>query len=162
MMQARTRTAEVKRVIMRPPSPDDLEVSAVMTMNADARRVANALAITEYMDAWMHMPETDEFLCTAPDVAPDQFGFDLYSSRKLRSSIRGYCLLSTAEHLVYVWSKAPCGAVRETVVDIHLQQVSDQCTVKLKHSGLSSMTESLWHATMWKRSLENLRRLMEA
>ncbi len=134
----------------------------MVTIRADARRVANALAITEYMDAWMHMPETDEFLCCADDMTQDHFRFDLYSSRKLRSSIQGYCLLSTPDHLVYVWTKTPCEAGRETVVNIQLHHASDCCTVKLKHSGLSTMDESLWHATMWRRSLDNLRRLMEA
>jgi hypothetical protein len=141
-----------------PAEPAILESAAI---RADGRRILNALTLPEYIDVWMYMPDTVEFLCTSEPASSRNIRFDLYSSRGQLGTIHARRLASTPDHVMYIWKKTQHGITSETVLDIRLKFSEARCTLELRHIGFSSTPDYQWHAAMWKQSLANLSSLME-
>jgi uncharacterized protein YndB with AHSA1/START domain len=136
-----------------------LDIFASVEIDAEVRRVMYALAIPEYMEAWLQLPEADRIECHSDRGSFDKFRIDFFSAGVWQGRINGSCLLSKPNRITYVWERAQAGSGGKSMVEIHLWG-NLNCTLKLKHSGLGNRTESEWHSTMWQRSLDKLCGLM--
>ncbi len=150
-----------------------LDFCASTQMEAEVRRVLHALAMPEYMEAWLQLPGADRVECHPDRRSFDRFRIDLFSCASRTGSIFASCLLSKPNKITYLWERDPLGerdCLRErnrlagpakSVVEIRLWGNQSRCTLNLMHSGFSSSEEREWHSEMWLRSLDNLRGLME-
>jgi uncharacterized protein YndB with AHSA1/START domain len=138
----------------------ELDVVMSVEIEAESRRVLNALTIPEYMEAWLQMPDAEKLWCFADRRKPNSFQIDLCSANAPRARIKGYCLRLDPDRIIYLWRNPCIVRTGATMVDIHLKSGPGQCTINLKHGGFCNMEESLWHSWMWHRSLNKLGRLM--
>jgi uncharacterized protein YndB with AHSA1/START domain len=141
--------------------PAQLNISASVQIKAEVSRVLFALAIPEYMEAWLRFPEIDRIECHAELRSFDRFRIDMYGSGCIRRSLYGSCLLSKSNRITYLWEREPAGDRPKSTVEIRLWGGPESCTVNLRHTGFWNQTEAEWHSEMWSCSLENLCRLME-
>lgn len=146
------------------PVPDALAPLDIITsiqMEAEVPRLLHALAMPEYMEAWMRMPGADRIECNPDQRSFDRFRIDLFSSGRFDGSIHGACLLSKPNKITYLWEKEGASIPVQSIVEIRLWSYLDHCVLKLRHSGFSTRDDWKWHARMWDLSLDKLRALME-
>lgn len=137
------------------------DIFASVRIEAEVRRVLYALATPEYMEAWLQLPEVERVECHPEQRSFDRFRIDLLSAGKRQQSIYGSCLLCKPNRVTYLWERDNSGSRFRSVVEIHLLGARSHCTLSLKHSGLSSENEKMWHSAMWNQSLIKLCRLLE-
>jgi hypothetical protein len=141
--------------------PITKDIFASVRIEAEVRRVLYALATPEYMEAWLQLPEVERIECYPERRSFDRFRIDLLSAGQRQPSIYGSCLLCKPNRVTYLWERDNAGSRFRSVVEVHLLGAPNHCTLKLKHSGLSTESERLWHSAMWNQSLIKLCRLME-
>lgn len=142
-------------------SAQSLDIFESVEIKADARRVLYALAMPEYMEAWLDMPEIDRIECHPCGRSFDRFRITLYASAACKGCIHGECVLSRPDKITYLWERSYSGACARSTVEICLKGRQHICSLRLRHSGFQSSAESEWHSSMWHRSLEKLCGLME-
>jgi uncharacterized protein YndB with AHSA1/START domain len=154
---------EVQSLAGTGPTPSGRElmnIFASVQLEAEMQRVLQALAVPEYMEAWMQPPDAERVECHSDSRSFDRFRIDLFSVRRLQRSIFASCFLTKPNRITYIWETGSIAEAR-SLVEIRLWRYQTRCTVKLKHSGLRSRAERDWHAQMWDASLNKLCALMQ-
>jgi uncharacterized protein YndB with AHSA1/START domain len=141
--------------------PIPLEVSVSVQIEAEPSRVLYALAIPEYMEAWLQFPEVERIECQPELRSFDRFRIDLTSSGGRRRTILGSCLLTKPNRITYLWERDLADGRPRSMVEMRLLGGPIQCTLKLRHTGFRDQDEREWHSRMWPCSLRNLCKLME-
>jgi uncharacterized protein YndB with AHSA1/START domain len=141
--------------------PIPLEVSASVQIEAEPSRVLYALAIPEYMEAWLQFPEMERIECQPELRSFDRFRIDLTRSGGSRRTILGSCLLSKPNRITYLWERDIADGRPGSMVEMRLWGGPSQCTLKLRHIGFRNQDEREWHSEMWPCSLRNLCKLMK-
>lgn len=147
-----------------PPLPDrpSMDIIASLRIQADTRRVLNALAMPEYMETWLQLPEIDRIECHSNLGPFGRFRLELYSNCESRGIIDGLCHLSKHQDKVtYFWDRLYAGTRATSMVEFSLRGGLRRCTLKLKHGAFSNRAETEWHSTMWHLSLHKLSGLLE-
>ncbi|MGB6692134.1 MAG: SRPBCC domain-containing protein [Terracidiphilus sp.] len=137
-----------------------MDIFASVQLEAEMERVLHALAVPEYMEAWMQPPDAERIECHSDPRSFDRFRIDLLSERGRQRSICGSCFLTKPNRITYIWETGPIAEAR-SLVEIRLWRYLTKCTIKLKHSGLRTWADRDWHAKMWDASLNKLRVLMQ-
>ncbi len=150
-----------KEIFSTASGPSPLAVSASVQIGAEPCRVLYALAIPEYIEAWLQFPEADRIECHPERRSFDRFRIDLFSANVRVRSIYGSCLLSKPNRITYLWERDLAGDRPKSTVEIRLSGGPEYCTLKLRHSGFVSKHEEEWHSSMWPCSLKKLCGLME-
>jgi uncharacterized protein YndB with AHSA1/START domain len=141
--------------------PETLAVSACVQIKAEPCRVLYALAIPEYMEAWLQFPEAERIECHPEHRSFDRFRIDLFCAGARQRSIHGSCLLSKPNRITYLWERDRTFDRPRSIVEICLWGGSTGCTLKLKHAGLWNQEEKEQLSRMWPGSLKNLCGLLE-
>ena len=138
-----------------------LLVSASLRIAADTQRVLYALAIPEYMEAWLQLPEMERIECHPCRRSFDRFRITTFSCGGRKGWIDVSCILSKPDKITYIWD-VDCGKTRsKSLVNIRLRGDRSRCTLKLQHRGFCDHPEVEWYSRIWDLSLGNLRELME-
>jgi hypothetical protein len=140
---------------------NSLDVFASVKIEAEVRRILYAISTPEYMEAWLQLPGTERVECHSERRSFDRFRVDMFLSDRTLQCIYGSCLLSKPNRVTYLWDKNHQGISRRSVVEIHILGGPNRCSLKLKHRGLANEEDREWHSTMWQRSLNRLRVVME-
>jgi hypothetical protein len=143
------------------PSPETLAFSASVQIKAEPCRVLYALALPEYMEAWLQFPGAERIECHPERRSFDRFRIDLFCDNARRRSIYGSCLLSKPNRITYLWERDHVFDRPRSIVEICLWGDSTSCTLKLKHAGFGNHAERERHSKVWPSSLKNLCGLME-
>jgi hypothetical protein len=138
-----------------------LNILASVKIEAEVRRVLYALATPEYMEAWLQLPEVDRVECHTERRSFDRFRIDLLSCGERRQSIYGSCQLAKPNKVTYLWERDYAGTRVRSMIQIRLLGGPTNCTLRLKHSGLSNPEEIEWYSAMWRGSLVKLCTLIE-
>jgi hypothetical protein len=145
---------------LSPVGPGQEDIFSSVQLEADIQRVLHALALPEYIEAWMQFPDTDRIECHSDRRSFDRFRIDLFSAGVCRESIFASCLLSKPNRVTYLWKFE--GAVSTgSIVEMRLWKYQSRCSLKLKHSGLATPRQREWHSEMWLLSLDKLCELMQ-
>jgi uncharacterized protein YndB with AHSA1/START domain len=143
-----------------PVPPGDAEIFASAQIKAEIPRMLHALAVPEYMEAWLQLPDTERIECRSDPRSFDRFRIDLFTAGRRRGSIHGSCFLAKPNRITYMWENPAVEGLR-SLVEIRLWSNSTRCTLRLKHSGLNTREEKEWYSRMWRDSLPKLCALME-
>lgn len=142
-------------------APASFDIFASARFATETQRVLYALAMPEYKEAWLQLPEVERIECHADGRAFDRFRIDMFHFGVRQESIFGSCLLSKPNRITYVWEKTYAGGQAKSIVEMRLWGGPHRCTLNLRHGRFHDREESEWHSRMWRRSLCNLCRLME-
>lgn len=137
------------------------EIFASIQIEAELPRVLHALAVPEFMEAWMQLPDSDRIECHADGRTFDRFRIDLFSKGMLKGNVSGSCLLSKPNRVTYLWDMSHPNLRSRSTAEIRLWCQGGGCLLKLRHSGLATQNEREWHSRMWQSSLSRLCGLME-
>jgi uncharacterized protein YndB with AHSA1/START domain len=141
--------------------PMSLDILVSVEIEAEVRRILYALATPEYMEAWLQLPEADRIECHPDRRSFDKFRIDLFSSGTPRGSIHASCFLSKPNKITYLWEMDQSGSGARSIVEFRLWNHLSKCTLSLRHFGSCDPEERERHSTMWHRSLNTLRGLIE-
>jgi uncharacterized protein YndB with AHSA1/START domain len=141
--------------------PISLNLSASIQIKAEPYRVLYALAMPEYMEAWLQFPDVDRVECHSEMRSFDRFRLDLLRFAKVQRSIFGSCLLSKPNRITYLWDRSRAGEQPQSVVEMRLSGGPDRCILRLRHTGLCKGDERDMYSGMWPRSLKSLCGLVE-
>jgi uncharacterized protein YndB with AHSA1/START domain len=139
--------------------PFDIFIS--IRIDAEVRRVLQALAEPEYMESWIQIPGSDRVECHADGRAFDRFRLDLYSSGKKLGAIDCACHLSMPNKVMYLLECGDAGCSSRSIVEIRLWGEANACALRLRHSGFQSDADKQWSMQMWEGSLRRLSRVLE-
>ncbi len=143
-----------------PSSSGNGEISASARIGAEIPRVLHALAVPEYMEAWLQVPDAERIECRSDPRSFDRFRIDLFAAGRRRGCIYGSCLLTKPNRITYLWDSTINEGAR-SLVEIRLWGCLSRCSLKLQHSGLITRDEREWYSRMWRDSLHKLCSLME-
>lgn len=129
------------------------EFRTSVAIQAERRRILNALLAIEYMDIWLTMPGIDRLECRAEQQSPQRFSIDMFVEGVSVKSIYGSCLHTKTDEITYL--------LERSLVRIRLRCGPRKCSVHLQHVGLSNSQEREWYAHVWSLSLTRLRGVME-
>jgi uncharacterized protein YndB with AHSA1/START domain len=137
-----------------------LDIVLQVVIMADVRRVFHALSILEYREAWLCAPD-GRGRCCVTGQTDDSYRIDFYRAGFLDVSISGSQQACRGDEIVFSWRKSDAPDTSASRVRIYLQGDSARSVLNLRHSGITSVAEHLWHQRMWGRSLEKLGWLLE-
>jgi len=134
-----------------------LHVSAEIA--AAQRCLFYALTLPEYLEAWLHMPETTAVRATLAR-RPDELRLDRYRFLQHVGSVLVRFHAVSENSIRLAWNHFARGKTSSTSVYVTLRGRRRNCTLDLIHSGFRSEEERHWYNTMWTRSLADLSGLM--
>jgi uncharacterized protein YndB with AHSA1/START domain len=137
-------------------------IAMSVNVDADARRLFQALTLPEYLEAWIRMPGQME--CSRVVASPDPGGFLLnqYCAGHRAVSIKGSYLFCHQRKMRLSWRKTTDPLCAESVVDFRLRGNFASSILELKHMALSSAAELIWHQRLWQGSLKKLASLLRS
>ncbi len=133
------------------------------TVNADKRRIFDALTLPEYMEAWLCLPCNHSNCHTTASQTGSCFRFDHFVDGMLDLTITGSYRICRRSKMCFSWRKNR--AIRrpesspETHVLIRLDGAFASSNVRVSHTGFFSKDEYSWHRGMWQMSLKKLQSL---
>ncbi len=143
------------------PAPEsDWVIALSITVDADARRISQALTEPEYLEAWIVMPDQ------SPDHAKDSWivasrnanGYRLDHCRAGRviSSVMGSFLFCHQRKMRLLWRSFGRTDLAESLVDFRIRGKFASSVLELRHTALRSSDEFHWHQELWRASLARL------
>jgi uncharacterized protein YndB with AHSA1/START domain len=157
-MTNRTPNSGKQSYIHNPPT---LDIAMQATIHADGRSIFHALTMPEYIEVWMCLPVVDTRSRVNVLRVSQSYRIDFYRLGELDTSITGLFKICQPDKLLFTWRKFGVLDDAQSVVNIHIQEGSDQSSVKLRHVGLPSFEECRWHRQMWNNSFRKLAGLFE-
>jgi hypothetical protein len=118
-----------------------------------------ALTLPEYLEAWLHMPDTTTVHATLSDC-PDELRLDRYRFLRHVGSILVRFHATSEDSIRLAWCNFMDVNTSSTSVHVTLRGKRRHCMLDLTHTGFRSEEERRWYHAMWTRSLADLSRLM--
>jgi hypothetical protein len=131
-------------------------IDLAIGVDADARRIFNALTVPEYLEAWIDMPDQAEGSRVVASMEPNGYRLDHYSGDHATVHITGSYLFCHQRKLRLFWRKISRQSSTESLVDFRLRGNFGSSILELRHSALDSAEDFHWHRRLWQGSLEKL------
>lgn len=154
-----------------PGSPDDkrrmaptvsqpcAEVRVSVAIQAEWRRILNALTVPEYVGAWFAMPGMERLECK-PESKSLSFCMEIFVSGAV--AVYASCRPSRAGEITYLWENVHMGTSAKSRVKMRLMAGPRRCSLCLTHEGLQNPQERELYSMVWRISLDRLRKVMES
>lgn len=140
----------------------DWAIRLSVNVNADARRIFQALTVPEYIETWMVFPgQTHDSMIEA---AEEENGFRLnhFAAGRKAASIRSSYLFRHQRKMRMFWSKERETGSVESIVDFRLRGNFGCSLLQMRHTAIDSFAEFDWHLSMWRNSLGKLASLLRS
>jgi hypothetical protein len=146
----------------------DWAIALSVTVDADARRISQALTEPEYLEAWIVMP--DQSPDQAPDHLPDHakdswivasrnangYRLDHCRAGRVISSVMGTFLFCHQRKMRLLWRNFGPSELAESLVDFRIRGKFASSVLELRHTALRSSDEFHWHQELWRASFARL------
>jgi hypothetical protein len=147
---------------------EDWNVFLTICVDADARRISQALTEPEYLEAWITMPdqlsmpghgEGSQIVATK---TADGYRLDQYRAGRVIASFVGSFLFCHQRKMRLTWRNTACPDLPESLVDFRIRGNFGGSILELRHMSLQSAGEFLWHQQLWSASLVRLASIMRS
>ncbi|SPE27794.1 hypothetical protein SBA5_600036 [Candidatus Sulfotelmatomonas gaucii] len=125
-------------------------------VNADARRIAQALTLPEYLEAWLCMPGRSMESHLVASQNPDGYRLDAYSDGRVAVRIIASYCFQHQRKMRLLWRKVCELDYTESIVDFRVRGNFGASVLELNHAGFDSADEYLWGQELWRASLAKL------
>jgi hypothetical protein len=138
-----------------------------VNVDADARRIAEALTVPEYMEAWACVPGHDAngsvavSQVFAGSQAGDYYILNYRAPGQQAVNITCSYLMRHRRKMLISWRKGEPSNEQESFVKIRIRGNFARSILLLDHGGLSNESEYRWHKEMWKMSLARLALILQ-
>jgi hypothetical protein len=137
-------------------------VAISINVDADTRRIFQALTLPEYLEAWIEIPDRtqDSWVVATQDAN----GFRLSHRLTGRTAviITSSYLFRRQRKIRLLWRKTRGSTCVESVVDFRLRGNFGSSILELQHTELDSTEEYFWHRSLWQSSLGKLASLLRS
>jgi hypothetical protein len=147
---------------------EDWAVFLTIGVDADARRISQALTEPEYLEAWITMPdqltmpgEGGESSIVATKKA-NGYILDQYRAGRVIASFVGSFLFCHQRKMRLTWRNAACPEGPESLVDFRIRGNFGGSILELRHMSLQSAGDFLWHQQLWSASLPRLASILRS
>ena len=128
---------------------------------ADANRIFQALTIPEYLEAWIRLPDQVDGSKVVVSQESDGYRLDHTRAGDLVASIRSTFLFCHHRKMQLFWQSLTSPLRTASRVDFRIRGNFGSSILELRHRGLSSFNEFLWHQQLWCVSLARLTSLLK-
>jgi uncharacterized protein YndB with AHSA1/START domain len=141
---------------------DSLNISMSVDVDADARRLFQALTMPEYIEAWIKIPDNsnDSMTFAAPEA--NGYRLDHYAGGRKAVSINSSFLFCHQRKMRMSWRKTHEQFRADSVVDFRLRGNFGSSVLELRHLALPTADEHRWHQRLWLGSLAKLTSLLRS
>lgn len=137
-------------------------IALSVDLDADARRIFQALTVPEYLEAWIDMPD---WMAGSRVVASQNargYRLDYFCGDSRAVSIIGSFLFCHQRKMRLFWRRTCQHSCAQSLVDFRLRGNFGSSILELRHTALDSEDEFLWHRKLWQRSLQKLGSLLRS
>lgn len=152
-----------------PASPNqDWAVFLTIGVDADARRISQALTEPEYLEAWITMPEQvtmsnhGEQSSIVATKNANGYRLDQYCAGRVIASFVGSFLFCHQRKMRVTWRNAVCPDVAESFLDFRIRGNFGGSILELRHTALHSAGDFLWYQQLWSASLPRLASILRS
>jgi uncharacterized protein YndB with AHSA1/START domain len=131
-------------------------LSREVSIQADARRLFNALTAPEYIETWLSLPGERPGCSTVAARNDQDYVLEHSCDGNPSILISGRYLVCRRRNLIFSWRVDGDLNVPDTKVDIRLHGEFERTKLLLRHSGFVSRHDFAWHRTLWNVSLGRL------
>ena len=131
-------------------------IALSVNVDADARRISQALTEPEYLEAWISMPDQSEGSSIVATKRTNGYGLDHWRAGRVVTSIVGCFLSCHYRKMRLKWRKVCSPNSAESLVDFRIRGNFGSSVLGLRQTAFISADDYLWHQTLWERSLETL------
>jgi hypothetical protein len=145
-----------------PSTNEGWAVFLTIGVDADARRISQALTEPEYLEAWITMPCAGERSSIVAIKKTDGYRLDQYRSGRVISSFVASFLFCHQRKMRLTWRNAACPDLPDSLVDFRIRGNFGGCILELRHRSLQSAGDLLWHQQLWSASLPRLASILRS
>jgi hypothetical protein len=131
-------------------------------VDADARRISQALTEPEYLEAWITMPNQAEDSQIVASKGADGYRLDQVRAGCSIASFIGSFLFCHQRKIRLTWRKVAAMEMTESMVDFRIRGNFASSILELRHTGLSSSGEFHWYRQLWGVSLARLATILRS
>ena len=141
---------------------EDWAVFLTIGVDADARRISQALTEPEYLEAWITTPgEGGESSIVATKKA-NGYRLDQYRAGRVIASFVGSFLFCHQRKMRLSWHDSAHTDLPETLVDFRIRGNFGGSILELRHTALHSAGDFLWYQQLWSASLPRLASILRS
>ena len=140
----------------------DWNIAISIDLNADTRRVCQALTVPEYLEAWFCPPVQPAASQIVASQEPNGYRLDLYVAGRVAISFSGSYLMRRRRKIRLFWRTTRRPTCSESLVDFRLRGNFGSSILELRQTALASFDEYLWHQRLWYRSLQTLASILRS
>jgi hypothetical protein len=152
---------ERHRYVLALPNEDRVVFLAI-GVDADARRISQALTEPEYLETWITMPDQTEDSQVVATKKADGFRLDRCRAGSVIASFTGSFLFCHQRKMRLTWRNAACPDVAESLLDFRIRGNFGGSILELRHMALQSAGEFLWYQQLWSASLPKLASILRS
>jgi hypothetical protein len=158
----REESARDPYLTVLPSSSEDWAVFLSIGVDADARRISQALTEPEYLEAWITMPDQAEGSQVVATKKADGYRLDQYRAGRVIASFVGSFLFCHQRKMRLTWRDAARADLPESLVDFRIRGNFGGSILELRHMALHSADDFLWHQQLWSASLPRLASILRS
>jgi hypothetical protein len=156
------RSGDLRYPVTSASPNEDWAVFLSIGVDADARRISQALTEPEYLEAWITMPgEGGESSIVAIKNA-NGYRLDQYRASRVVVSFVGSFLFCHQRKMRLTWRNVACTDLPESLVDFRVRGNFGGSILELRHTALQSAGDFLWHRQLWSASLPRLASILRS
>jgi hypothetical protein len=139
------------------PAPEQVRTIALsVEVDADARRISQALTEPEYLEAWICMPDHTGNSQIVASKREDGYRLDQIRAGCFVASFIGSFLFCHQRKMRLSWRDVADPGMTESLVDFRIRGNFASSIIELRHTALPSPREFFWHQQLWGVSLDRL------
>jgi hypothetical protein len=133
-----------------------------IAVDADARRISQALTEPEYLEAWISMPDQTEGSSIVISKRPNGYELDHWRAGRVVTSIVGAFLFCHRRKMRLSWYNVCRPNLAESLLDFRIRGNFASSVLELRQTAFISAEDYLWHQSLWQRSLGTLARIVRS
>jgi hypothetical protein len=137
-------------------------IALSIAVDADARRIFQALTEPEYLEAWISLPNHAEDSRIVVSKRANGYCLDQVRAGCPIASFVGSFLFCHQRKMRLSWRKVAALEITASTVDFRIRGNFASSVLELRHTDLSSAGEFLWYQQLWGISLARLATILRS
>jgi hypothetical protein len=156
------RPAELLRREVLPAPLFDHSIALSVAIDADARRISQALTEPEYLEAWISMPNHAEDSRIVASKRANGYRLDQVRAGRAIASFVGSFLFCHQRKMRLSWRDEASPEMTGSLIDLRIRGNFAASILELRHTALPSTREYLWYRQLWAVSLARLATILRS
>ena len=145
-----------------PAFAPDRTIALSIAVDADARRISQALTEPEYLEAWISLPNHADDSRIVASKRADGYRLNQVRAGRSIASFVGSFLFCHRRKMRLSWRDEAIPEMNESLVDFRIRGNFASSVLELRHTALRSAGEFLWYQQLWSVSLARLATILRS